>query len=49
MANNETYEPRKKVYKRPTLCHYGSVSELTMGGSGPTKEGMMMTAMIMFP
>ena len=28
----------KKAYKRPTLSRYGSVKELTAGGTGPNSE-----------
>lgn len=40
---------QKKSYRSPKLTHFGTISELTSGGSGLMAEGTDVTNMNKFP
>ncbi len=40
---------RKKSYSSPELTHFGTIKELTSGGSGVMAEGAMGTALMKHP
>ena len=45
--NNDQSRPRKKPYSSPQLTRFGSVRELTSGGSGMSTEMGSMGSMLM--